>query len=86
MVYEVNPEAGFVLAVDVGREFVRGALADLAGTVRSRGRRSVHAARSHGRVSELIGLAAELVEEAGVSQSAITDVVVGSPGVYDPAA
>ena len=83
VLYEVNPEAGFVLAVDVGREFVRGALADLAGTVRSRGRRSVHAARSHGRVSELIGLAAELVDAAGVSQDAITDVVVGSPGVYD---
>ncbi len=84
VVYEVNPEAGFVLAVDVGREYVRGALADLAGTVRARGRHSVHAARSQGRVSELIGLAAELAAEAGVSQGAITDVVVGSPGVYDP--
>ncbi len=84
VLYEVNPEAGFVLAVDVGREFVRGALADLAGTVRSRGRRSVHTARSHDRVSELIGLAAELMDRAGVSQGDITDVVVGSPGVYDP--
>lgn len=84
VVYEVNPEAGFVLAVDVGREFVRGALADMAGTVRARGRRSVHAARGHGRVAELIGLAAGLAEEAGVSPGAITDFVVGSPGVYDP--
>jgi predicted NBD/HSP70 family sugar kinase len=83
VLYEVNPEAGFVLAVDVGREFVRGALADLGGTVRSRGHRSVHAARSRGLLSELIGLAAELAQEAGVSREAVTDVVVGSPGVYD---
>ena len=82
--YEVNPTAGFVLAVDVGREFVRGAVADLAGTVRARGNRSVHATRSQGRVSELIGLAAELADKSGVAQELITDVVVGSPGVYDP--
>jgi predicted NBD/HSP70 family sugar kinase len=81
--YEVNPMAGFVLAVDVGREFVRGALADLAGTVHARGSRSVHAARSRGRVSELIGLAAELADKSGVPQELVTDVVVGSPGVYD---
>jgi predicted NBD/HSP70 family sugar kinase len=83
VLYEVNPEAGFVLAVDVGREFLRGAVADLAGVVRSRGRRSVHTAKSHVRVSQLIGLAAELAESARVSADAITDVVVGSPGVYD---
>ncbi len=73
-----------MLAVDVGREFVRGAVADLAGLVRSRGRRNVHTAKGHDRVSELIGLAAELAECARVPRDAITDVVVGSPGVYDP--
>jgi predicted NBD/HSP70 family sugar kinase len=84
VLYEVNPEAGFVLAVDVGREFVRGAVADLAGVVRSRGQRNVHTARGQGRVSELIDLAAELAGSAGVTRDAITDVVVGSPGIYDP--
>ena len=84
MLYEVNPEAGFVLAVDVGREFVRGALADLAGTVRSRGRRSVHAARSHGRVSELIGLAAELAEAGRGGPERHHRRRRGQPGVYDP--
>ena len=84
LLYEVNPQAGFVLAVDVGREFVRGALADLAGTVRARGNRSVHAAGSHDRVTELIELAGELAHHAGVAPEAVSDVVVGSPGVYDP--
>src|SRR5271165_1379679 len=29
LLYEVRPEAGYVLGLDVGREFLRGALADL---------------------------------------------------------
>lgn len=83
LLYEVDPDAGNVLALDVGEEYVRGALADLAGTVRSRGNRKVHAARSHARVSELIGLAAELLDDAGVAHREVTQVVVGSPGIYD---
>jgi predicted NBD/HSP70 family sugar kinase len=83
VLYEVNPGAGYVLAVDVGREFVRGALADLAGTVRARGHRSVHSATSRDLLSEVIGLAATLTEEAGLHREAVSDVVVGSPGVYD---
>jgi predicted NBD/HSP70 family sugar kinase len=82
--YEVNPEAGFVLALDVGREYVRGALGDLAGRVRSRGNRRVHGARLGSRMSELIGLASELAASAQVGNERISQVVVGSPGIYDP--
>src|SRR5438045_9752910 len=37
LLYEIRSDAGFVLGLDVGREFVRGAGADLAGAVRARG-------------------------------------------------
>jgi predicted NBD/HSP70 family sugar kinase len=83
MLYEVNPTAGNVLALDVGKEYLRGALADLAGTVLSRGTRKVHAARSYARMSELISLAVELVATGGIAQADVTQVVVGSPGIYD---
>ena len=36
VLYEVRPEAGFVLALDIGNQFLRGAICDLAGTVRAR--------------------------------------------------
>jgi len=36
ILYSVRPEIGFVLGLDVGRQFLRGAVADLSGTVRSR--------------------------------------------------
>ena len=83
--YEIRSDAGFVLGLDVGREFVRGAVADLAGSVRAR--RS-HAARSSGgaaRVRELGELASELVDEAGVdTDCALLHTVVGSPGIVEP--
>ena len=82
-VYEVNPEAGYVLALDVGAEYVRGALADLAGTVLARANRAVHRASGPARMSALVDLADELTAVAGVDRSRITQTVVGSPGVYD---
>ena len=36
LLYEVRPEAGFVLGLDIGLRYLRGAVADLAGVVRAR--------------------------------------------------
>ncbi|QNE16820.1 ROK family protein [Kribbella qitaiheensis] len=84
ILYEVRPEAGFVLGLDVGREFLRGAVTDLAGTVRSR--LSVHtkAGDAMARVQELADLARTLLAEAGISSAQLIQTVIGSPGVYDP--
>jgi predicted NBD/HSP70 family sugar kinase len=81
--YEVTPEAGFVLALDVGRQFLRGALADLTGAVVARETVRSRAAHGRRRVSELIGLADGLTERAGISRATVTQTVIGCPGVYD---
>jgi predicted NBD/HSP70 family sugar kinase len=81
--YEIRPEAGFVLGLDVGREYLRGAIADITGVVRARGSHRVRAAKAERRIAELDALAEELAQEAGVRRSRITQVVVGSPGVVD---
>ena len=36
VLYEIRPEAGYVLALDVGREYLRGAIGDVAGNVCAR--------------------------------------------------
>ena len=82
--YQLRPEAGYVLGLDVGREYVRGAIADLSGEVRGRGQRNVHPASSAGRVSELVALADELLAMVQIKRSAVTQTVIGSPGIYDP--
>jgi len=82
--YQVRPEAGYVLALDVGREFLRGAISDLSGTVRARSSLRTQASSGHGRVVELRRLAASLCADAGVEAADVTQTVLGSPGVYDP--
>src|SRR5712672_59162 len=82
--YEIRPDAGLVLGLDIGHEYVRGAIADLSGEIRVRESVRVRATSVRGRVAELVGLADMLCECLSVSRSAITQTVIGSPGVYDP--
>ncbi len=82
--YEVRPDAGYVLGLDIGHKYVRGALADLAGGILARAANPSRASSVRGRVGELIRLADDLCAEAGIARSAVTQTVIGSPGVYDP--
>jgi predicted NBD/HSP70 family sugar kinase len=84
ILYEIRPEAGFVLALDVGREYLRGALADLSGVVRAKHSVRSRAAHGPGRVQDLVRLAGQLLAEARLAREDITQTVIGSPGVYDP--
>jgi predicted NBD/HSP70 family sugar kinase len=83
ILYEVRPEAGYVLGLDIGRQYLRGAVADLAGSVLAKSEQRTRATSTSGRISELIGLADGLCAEAGLAMSAISQTVIGSPGVYD---
>ena len=81
--YEVRPEAGFVLGLDIGLKYLRGAVADLAGEVRTRDSRKVTATSVRSRLAELVELADDLCARAGASRQTVTQTVIGTPGVYD---
>ncbi|WP_106613760.1 ROK family transcriptional regulator [Saccharothrix carnea] len=84
VVYEPNPAAGHVLGVDIGRQRIRVAVADLAGTViarvdeRNRCRSATALVRTVGELAE------RTVSEAGLSPADLVVKVVGTPGVPDP--
>jgi predicted NBD/HSP70 family sugar kinase len=83
--YELNPGAAHVLAVDIGRDWLRVAVADLAGDVVAR-RDTRNRARSAPRLVQGVGaLAHDAVAEADVAWGDVAHSVVGSPGVFDPA-
>ena len=82
--YEIRPDAGFVLGLDIGQQYLRGALADLSGEVRARRSERSRASSVSSRIAELVGLSDGLCAEAGVARAAITQTVIGSPGVYNP--
>jgi predicted NBD/HSP70 family sugar kinase len=83
LLYEIRPEAGFVLGLDVGAQYVRGALTDLAGEVRVRSSARSHASGGRSRAEELARLAGELCAKAELTLADVTQTVIGSPGIYD---
>jgi predicted NBD/HSP70 family sugar kinase len=84
VLYELRPDSGFVLGLDVGRQYLRGGLADMTGTIRARASVRTHSTTGRGRVADLVALADSLLAESGISMSQVTQTVLGSPGVYDP--
>jgi predicted NBD/HSP70 family sugar kinase len=82
--YEIRPDAGLILGLDIGREYIRGALAGLSGEIRARSSVRARATSVRGRIGELVELADLLCSSAGVDRAAVTQTVIGSPGVYDP--
>ena len=87
VLYEVNPTAGYVVGIDIGRSRIRVALADLEGGIRER--REVPndvdgAAGPEPIVATATKLAREVVAEAGLDWSRVVHTVVGTPGVFDP--
>lgn len=82
--YEVRPDAGFVLGLDIGRRYLRGAVMDIGGTIRAKTSVKVTAANGPRRIAELVDLGSSLCREAGLELAQVTQTVVGSPGVYDP--
>ncbi len=61
--YEIRPDAGLVLGLDIGHEYVRGAIADLTGEIRTRASLRAHATSVRARVAELVELAGPAVRE-----------------------
>ncbi|MGW2866987.1 ROK family protein [Kitasatospora sp. NPDC001225] len=83
VLYEVDPTAGHVLGVDIGRARLRVAVADLAGTVVAR-RDVANRGRSANAVADAVVAAAhEAIAEADLAAGNIVHAVIGTPGVWD---
>ena len=83
--FEPVAEASLVLGVDLGARFLRGALTDLAGTVRARQDVELAGADADTALDAIARLRDALVGAAGLSSDLIDEVVVGVPGVVEPA-
>jgi predicted NBD/HSP70 family sugar kinase len=83
VLYEIRPEAGWVIAIDVGRSWIRLAVANLAGEVVARRSEKSQAGSSRTLVAQIIKLARALAGDAGVGYDRVTFTVIGSPGFVD---
>ncbi|MFJ3902966.1 ROK family protein [Streptomyces sp. NPDC090025] len=83
VLYAPDPTAGYALGIDIGRSWLRVALADLDGAVVARSEVR-NQARTSGPMAELVvSTARELMESSGVEPAKVAQAVVGTPGVYD---
>ena len=85
LLYELNPMAGWVVGIDVGRHWVRAAIADIAGTIVARRDERARVTSARTLIGQVGGMAHRLAGEAGLQWSQITQATLGSPGVFDPA-
>jgi predicted NBD/HSP70 family sugar kinase len=84
VLYELNPQAGWVAGVDIGREWVRAAIADLTGAVVARRDERARVRSARTLISQVAALAHDLAADVGVGWHEVTHATVGSPGVFDP--
>src|SRR5438045_5229052 len=85
ILYEPNPDAGYVVGVDVGRGWVRAAVANLAGHIIARKDKLNDARSATTMVALLSQLAHDVVADGGLSWSQMVHAVSGAPGIFDAA-
>jgi predicted NBD/HSP70 family sugar kinase len=84
VLYEINPRAGWVVGIDVGRRWVRAAIADITGTIVARRAERARARGARSLIGQIGEIAHELPAEAGLRWDQVTHATIGSPGVFDP--
>ncbi|MEU2426670.1 ROK family protein [Streptomyces sp. NPDC007851] len=83
VLYAPDPAAGYALGVDVGRGWLRVAVADLDGTLVARSDVRNRARGSGAMADLLVTTARQVVANSGVDPAEVVHGVVGTPGVYD---
>jgi predicted NBD/HSP70 family sugar kinase len=81
--FEPVAEAALVLGLDLGARFVRGAVCDLAGTIRARQDVELAVADAAGAIDAISRLRSALLEASGLDPTLVDGVVVGVPGVVE---
>ena len=85
MFFEPAPEAAYVLGLDLGARFLRGAVCDLSGEVRARQDVELRGADADGALRAITTLRESLIATARLPVERIDGVVLGVPGVIDTA-
>ncbi|MET0801238.1 MAG: ROK family transcriptional regulator [Actinomycetota bacterium] len=84
LLYELNPRAGWVVGIDVGRDWVRAAIADVTGEFVARRDERARVKSARALITQIGAIAHALAADAGIRWRQVTFATVGSPGVFEP--
>ncbi|MCF1491301.1 ROK family protein [Agrobacterium vitis] len=82
--YEVAPDAGFVIGMDIGATTIRVAIADIAGTIVHEVEKSAGEHGGEALLAHVSGIVEASLKKARVSRSKVLLAAVAMPGVIDP--
>jgi predicted NBD/HSP70 family sugar kinase len=83
VVYEIVSDAGHVVGIDIGRQQIRVAVADLAGRIAARIDEPNRCRSGSALLRTVLACAERCVAKAGVAAEDVVVTVVGTPGVPD---
>jgi predicted NBD/HSP70 family sugar kinase len=84
LLYDLEPKAALVLGLDVGRRWVRAAIADVTGEVVVQRRERSDLRSGRALMTQVIEMGIAVAAEIGCSTAELSRAVLGSPGVVDP--
>jgi predicted NBD/HSP70 family sugar kinase len=84
ILYQLNPRAGWVVGIDVGRNWVRAAIADVTGAFVARRDERAKVRSAQTLIAQIGEIAHGLASDAGIKWRQVTVAAVGSPGVVHP--
>ncbi|MGV1828173.1 ROK family transcriptional regulator [Agrobacterium vitis] len=82
--YEVAPDAGFVIGMDIGATTIRVAIADIAGTIVHEVEKPAGEHGGEALLAHVSGIVEASLKKARVSRSKVLLAAVAMPGVIDP--
>jgi predicted NBD/HSP70 family sugar kinase len=83
--FEPVPEAAYVIGLDLGTRFLRGAVCDLSGELRARQDIELRGVEADGALDAIAALKDSLIAGASLPAERIDGVVLGVPGMVDTA-
>jgi len=84
LLYELSPEGGHVLGVDLGATNLRVAIADISSKVLCEAAEPTHPEGGLRALEQIVRLANRLARDVGTHPRRIASITVATPGVVDP--
>jgi predicted NBD/HSP70 family sugar kinase len=84
LLYDLEPRAGYALAMDVGRNWIRAVLTDLSGQQVGELSRRTGGRGAAALADQLIEVATGTIAQAGVAKNRLVAATMGTPGVVLP--
>jgi len=84
VLWEVNPDYGIIMGLEVMRQGIRAVLVNLAGDVMMKVEKEFKPGRTEKNISRIINTIKEIINESGSANQKLLYISIAIPGIVDP--